>query len=269
VRDDLKRLSTTYVALVRAGVRELEHYRASVVIGLITTVFPLTMLAAWLSILGHGSIGGMGRNDFIVYYVALIVLREVCGTWITVAWDREFRSGHLSAKLLLPLHPVHHLLARQLARNGSIAVALLPAYAIAATFWPVLSVPASGWRFCAIACAVLLAAALNTFMALTIAMLSFWSTKTTGFYQLWVGAGLFLSGWVAPTQLLGRNLHWLAGVLPFRYTLGFPASLLSSSGGDGGALYGLAVAIVWTLVFAAGYAILWRSGIKRYEALGA
>ena len=75
-----------------------------------------------------------------------------------------------------------------------------------------------------VAAAVVLGYVLSILMASTVALAGFWTTQTTNLWMLWWGLGSFASGWVAPLELLPDWLRTLALVLPFRSTLGFPAS---------------------------------------------
>jgi ABC-2 type transport system permease protein len=62
------------------------EYRIAVVIWLFTMMLPLIMMAAWLSMTEGGPIGRFGRGDFIAYYLAAVLIRNITGVWII--WEQ-------------------------------------------------------------------------------------------------------------------------------------------------------------------------------------
>ena len=53
------------------------EYRLAIFIWMVSMVLPLIMLAAWLSIAEGGPVGRFSRTDFIEYYVAAILVRNL------------------------------------------------------------------------------------------------------------------------------------------------------------------------------------------------
>jgi len=62
-------------------------------------------------------------------------------------------------------------------------------------------------------------------------------------------------------------LHHTAELLPFRYALGFPVELALGVE-TGSVIGGSAIAFAWIAAFIIVYALLWRRGIRRFQAVG-
>lgn len=77
-----------------------------------------------------------------------------------------------------------------------------------------------------------------------------------------------LAGQVAPTVLLPDAMRRMACVLPFRYMLGFPVEVLTGQLDAAGLWSGFAYQAAWLAVALALYTVLWRTGVKRYSAVG-
>ena len=86
---------------------------------------------------------------------------------------------------------------------------------------------------------------------------------------LWIGIGQFLAGWIAPLALFPAWFRQFASWLPFRSTLGFPVEILTGQLSWPEIRFGFLVTLGWILLFLAIYRLLWRMGLRRYEAVGA
>ena len=64
------------------------------------------------------------------------------------------------------------------------------------------------------------------------------------------------------------TVFFLANVLPFRYTLGFPVETLTGGLSRSDALAQLAVQYGYAAAAVLGAAALWRAGTRRYQAYG-
>ena len=105
-------------------------------------------------------------------------------------------------------------------------------------------------------------------MAARWAALAFFTESSIGVFEIWLGVFAVLSGYLVPLELLPRWLATIADVLPFRYMLGFPVEMLIGMSDRAAALRGLEaqwglVAILFALA-----AVVWRAGLRRFEAFG-
>lgn len=262
-------LARVYPSLLRVGLLKAIAFRGQVVLWLLTSLFPLIMLAAWLSVEREvGAVAGFGSAEFVSYYIAAAVVNHFTVVWASWDWDDDIRTGDLSVKLLKPLDPFHTHLADHLGIKALMGALLLPVVAVLALVLPALRFPIPPWVWLVVFAAVLAGFLLNLVMASAFAMLAFWSTQVRNVYQIWWGVGFFLSGWIAPLDLFPAWFRTVARVLPFRSSLAFPVELALGRLGARGVVEGFLVTLAWTAAFGAAYRLLWRRGLRHYEAVG-
>jgi ABC-2 type transport system permease protein len=266
----MRKLGQVYGALLRANWGLVMEYRAQALLWIISFLFPLIMMNVWLAVVDEaGPLTGWGQADFVSYYVGVALMNYITVAWVTWDWDEDIRTGSLSVKLLKPVDPVHHLVTQELSWKFFTIVFLLPVIAAVAWASPLVSYPLTPLSLIACALAAITGFLINFLMNSMFGMISFWSTQSSNLEQLWSGGGMFLSGWIAPLALFPPTLQTLAVILPFRYTLSFPVEILMGrlTGPEIG--WGFAASGIWILIFFILYRLLWRLGIKRYEAVGA
>ena len=254
--------------LVRASLQVALTYRGRMVLWVLSGFFPLLLMAVWLTVVAEsGPPAGWTSGDFLSYYAAAAVMWHLSGSHVVWEWDADLRSGDLSAKLLRPVHPFLQYACADVGHRVVLLAGLLPVLAVAALLVPGLDLALGPVQLLLLLPAVAVAYALSLLMASTVALLGFWSTQTTNLWMLWWGLGSFVSGWVAPVELLPTGLQDLARALPFWATLGLPVELATGRLEGVDAVRGLATALVWTAAFAAVYVVGWQRGVRRHQAV--
>lgn len=266
----LPELLRIYPALLRAGWARALEYRAQLALWLLSSVFPLVMMAAWLAVVAEaGPVTGWGEADFLSYYVASALVYQVTFSWIIWEWDEEIRTGNLSPRLLKPLDPLHHFLSEQIGIKILTLLVLAPLVILAAWITPQIQYPLTPLRLATFCLAVIAGFGMNVVMGSAFGMLSFWSTQSHNLFSLWWGAGSFLSGWIAPLALFPPVIRQVAQWLPFRSALSFPLEILTGQISGPQIVLGFGITTAWFLFFWIVYRMLWRRGLRRYEAVGA
>ena len=116
--------------------------------------------------------------------------------------------------------------------------------------------------------ALILAWALRFFWGYWLALLAFWTARADALLALQDSLVFLLAGQVAPVALLPGALKTLAVILPFRYMVAFPVEVISGALSQTEMLTGFALQFGWTLLAIGLYAVLWRTGLRRYTAVG-
>ena len=228
---------------------------------------PLIYMFVWSTATGGETIGGLTSGSFVAYYLILVVVNQL--TYAQTNWTvgDEIRYGNLSTWLLRPMAPIFNVLSTELAgkvvyMSFTIPVALLLAYLLKPEFtltW------LNGLLFLP---ALTLAWALRFFWGYWLALLAFWATRADGLLALQDSLVFLLGGQVAPTRLLPPFIQVFSTILPFRYMAAFPVEILTAQLEQSEILVGFIFQGFW-LVFAIGlYGLMWRNGVRRYEAVG-
>ncbi|MBN1668044.1 MAG: ABC-2 family transporter protein, partial [Anaerolineales bacterium] len=76
---------------------------------------PLIYLFVWSTAAGGETVGGLSRDQFVVYYLALILVNQL--TYAQTNWTVGdlIRDGSMNIWLLRPLSPIYNALASEIA----------------------------------------------------------------------------------------------------------------------------------------------------------
>ena len=228
---------------------------------------PLVYLFVWTTAAGQGTTGGFGRDDFVFYYLCLILINQF--TYPVSNWTvgDVVRSGGFSTWLLRPVPAIYEAIGTDIATKMvcmpfSLAVTLVLGVVLQPSLTP--SWPA----VLTFIVALLLAQALRFALAYVLALLALWSNRADALLRLNDTLLFLLAGQVAPTALLPGVLQPIAMVLPYRYMIGFPIELLMGRLGRAEMLAGFGWQVGWLLAVVALHQLVWRRGLRYYTAVG-
>lgn len=263
-----RRFARVLAALWRLSLAEAVAYRVAVLLWILTASFPLVSLALWAGLAQDGPIGAYGRGDFVAYFVAAFLVRQMSASWVVWDLESQIRSGDLSTLMMRPVHPLlHHAMQNFAALPVRVALALPLGVAVLLLAGGLEAGPgAAAWLA---APAIAAAWALNFCVQLCIACLAFWLTASTSLFEVWLGLYLVLSGAAVPTSLYPAGLAEVVRVLPFHAALGFPVELVIGRARGSEIAAGFALQALWLAVFGGLAALLWRRGSRVYGAVGA
>jgi len=263
-----RRVLRAYPALLRVGFADIFAYRAELVIWLLTINMPLVMMALWTAVAATGPVGRFGQREFVAYYLGMLFVRILTGSWLVWELTMEIRQGTLAPRLLRPIHPLWAHSAMQLAAVPMRAVLVSPLLFIL-YFAAGERMPLHEPLRLAIVAASIAGSWLLLFLIMAIiGTLAAYVESALSIFDVWLGAQAVLSGYLVPLELLPPWVSHAARYLPFRYILGFPVETLIGLESTTRALRELGVqglfiagALVVTLV-------LWRTALKRFAAFG-
>jgi ABC-2 type transport system permease protein len=254
---------TTFASMVQ--------YRASLTIWMIGHVLePLIYLAVWSAVANSsgGRVGGFTTSDVVTYFLVFMMVNHVSYTWIMYEFEYRVREGHLSAALLRPVHPIHadiadNVTSKLMTFPFILAVAIGLGFLFQANWNPpalalLLGIPA-----------LCLAFLLRFLLEWMLALSAFWTTRVGAINQMYFLLLLFLSGQIAPIELLPQPIQWITAILPFRWMLGFPVELWMGRLTPMEMLAGLVAQAVWVALSLVLVRIVWRAGVRVYSAVGA
>ena len=258
-----------YPALLRASVQVALAYRGRLLLWFAGGLFPFLLMAVWLTVVdGGGAPPGWTAADFVGYYVAAAVVYQLTNSALIWIWDGDLRTGELAARMLRPVEPVHQYVAHQAGHAAVSAVLLIPIIAVVAVAVPGFDIELTAPRVIGALAATAVAFALATAMAAVCALAGFWTTQIANVWMLWWGLGAFVSGWIAPLEVMPGWLQSAGLVLPFRYALGFPVELLLGRLDAAEVALGFLLGLSWLTAFALLHRPLWRAGVRRFQVVG-
>lgn len=256
-------------ALWKLGVAEATAYRASLLVWVLATTFPLISLLLWRTVAEGGPIGDYDQAGFESYFVATFLIRQLSASWVVWDLDRQIRTGELNALLLRPVSPLAHhamlnLSALPLRTMLAAPIGLVVLFAVGG-----VAVAEDPLAWLLLIPAIALAWALNFVTQVIIGCFAFWWTEATELYELWYGAYLVLAGYAVPTSLFPGALATVARASPFHAALGFPVELAIGRLDLHAALMGLGLQIAWLIGLSMVAVLAWKRGLRAYGAFGA
>ena len=93
-------------SLFKVGFSEAVAYRAEFLVWMLSTTMPLIMLALWSAVAREGPVGRFGEKEFVAYFLATFIVRQLTGSWAAWQMNFEIRQGTLAMRLLRPIHPM-------------------------------------------------------------------------------------------------------------------------------------------------------------------
>jgi ABC-2 type transport system permease protein len=295
-RGRLAAVLRAYPTLLRVGFAEAVAYRAESLVWMLTNTMPLVNLALWSAVARSGPIGafgaatgrtpgggvvaggafGSGRGfdqaELTAYFLGALIVRQLTSCWVLWEMEREIRLGMLSMRLLRPIHPLVAYSAENLSALPLRAAFVVPIglIGLAVAGRDRLTHDPLAW---AVLPLCLVGAWLINFLANTLmGTLNFFFDKALAAFNLWLGAYFVLSGYMFPIDFLQgpapRAVRTIRA-LPFYAMAGFPVEVLLGLRSRAQILESLTVQWAYVAALAAGTFVLWRAGVRRFNAYGA
>ena len=253
--------------LVGVNYAVMLEYRAELYLWALAGIMPFFLMGLWMQA-GHDTHLARDPASFARYFLAVFLVRQFTIVWVVWEVENDVVQGRLSPMLLQPMDPFWRYLAGHVGERFARTPFILALTVLFFLIYPQARfVPAAGALLLG-AAAMLAAFSLRFVMQYAFGMLAFWTERANAIEDLFFMLYLFLSGFLAPLELFPAAVRDFALWTPFPYMVYVPAQLLS--GGDVPNL-GRAFLIMgaWTGIFLLIYRTLWRTGLRRYSAMGA
>jgi ABC-2 type transport system permease protein len=264
----LRRTMAALPELLRIGAVEAIAYRAEMFIWMLATTMPLVMLALWTSVARGAPVGRYGERQFVAYFLATFIVRQLTGSWAFYQMNMEVRDGTLAMRLLRPVHPLWGYAAEGIASMPLRFLISLPVAIAAVVFVSSDSVTHDGALWAAWAVAVLLAWMITLLVNLLVGCTAFFTESSFKLMDVWLVFYFVFSGYLIPIDLFPPRLQAVVEWLPFRYQIGVPVELMTGAHSRGEACRLLVGEGAWVAVLAGATAVLWRRGVREFAAYG-
>ena len=269
-RFSLTTLATFYRERFAVAVSANVAYRGAVSIWIfVTLIQPLVFIVVWRTVAGAGETGGYTANQFVAYFLVMMVVDHLTFIWHMWEFEYRIRTGSFSPLLLRPVHPIHHDVCENVTYKLVGLVGILPAaVALAVVFDADLS-GTSVATVVAFVPALLLAMVLRFVVEWCVALSAFWLTKVSAMNAVFFSLFTFLGGQFAPLSVLPGWMQTVAALTPFPWTLAFPVEVMLGRRTGTELLVGYGAQLVWVAVAVVALRFLWARATRRYSAVGA
>ena len=264
IKATLRPLPTLY----RVSLADAVAYRGQALIWLLSTNTPLIMLLLWNAVAAEGPIGRFGQAEFRAYFLVTLIVRLLQGVWVAWEINMEVRDGSIAGRLLKPMHPFWSYAFENIAAWPVRFVMTAPVIAVAAYLVGKDQVT-HDWRQWALFPVALFGGwALSFTGNLAIGCLSFFWQSTLAIAEVWFGLYVVFSGYIVPIELFPPWAQAIVTKLPWAHIVSTPVRLVLGHDTFGESLTQLGEQWIYVAAFMLVGAILWRRGVRRYEAFG-
>jgi len=261
-----------YQRLWQVNWAEQWQYRANLVMYLLYwLVSPVVYLAVWTTIARtNGSVGGLTVNDFVTYYMTLLIVDQLTSEITIHTLAYKIQDGTLSGDLIKPIHPIlTQTLVYNLAFKALTIMALIPVWIVLwLLFQPDYSAVSLLNLLVALP-AVVLGFALSFLLGATLTCVAFWTTRVYSLSEFYWALAILFSGQFVPLQLMPKLIQEIATYLPFGMFKYVPIQIILGRMEWPEILRAYAVGAAWLVLAILLFNWVWRAGVKKFSAVGA
>ena len=262
-----------YKASFQIGLQHSLEYRFEFFVGIISTLFPiLIQVFLWYAIYsgtGQDSMYGYGFAQMLAYVAIAGAVGKFVVTGIENMVNDDIHSGGLSAFIVKPVRYIPFRLLQAVGQRFAATITMVVFTASAIVILAcTINFEVKLYAACLFVPALLLAMLLNFFIFFIVSISAFWLTEVGRFFHALQIAIMVASGGVFPITVFGDAYVAASRFLPFQYTSYFPISVMTGALSVSEILTGMLVQLVWIAILPVFANILWRTGLKRYVAVG-
>lgn len=262
-----------YRQVYKLGFKKAFEYRVNFYMGLISTVFPLTIqYFLWSGLFANsenGIVFGYTFIQMLSYSVFAALVTKIISTSFVYEVNMDIKEGGLAKYLVKPISYFKYNFMSYLGEKSGIIVS---ASILVIAIWGAVSMQGTGdfslYQLSLFFITLSLGIVLNFIIFYSICSMSFWMIDASGAIFITTLIGTIVSGGIFPLDIFSPKIQSILHILPFPYTSYFPVSILCGRIDGQGIVEGFALQIFWILVCSMMSKMLWKFGTKKYVAIG-
>lgn len=259
-----------YLTIFKQNIIKHFEYRVNNFIYLLVGLLPAVVnYFVWLAVYGEREeVNGFQRKDLFTYYLVMTILFYFIGGTINHTVSKVIRSGELNQLLTKPLHPIKNYIAYEQGWKASSLTFVIPVF-IALVVVLNLSIPLdSVEQVIYLIISIIMGAAIFSLWDMIIGMMAFFLQNTNAIDRLSRIVGSFLNGQSVPLALLPLWVVSINDWFFYRYTFALSADIIFRF--EFIELNALMLRqLMWVGIMYVFFLLIFKLGIKRYEAYGA
>jgi ABC-2 type transport system permease protein len=257
-------------AMLRVGFAEAVAYRAELFLWVLATTMPFIMMVLFSAVTADGPIGRYDQSAIIAYFLVTLVVRQVTTSWVAWQLGRDIRQGTLSLKLLRPVHPLLSYVVESVTTIPLRLLVMVPVFVISLFVIHSGSIAQRPESYALAVLAIFQGFCISVLMNLLIGCASFYLESATKLMDFVLVVFFVSSGYLIPVDLFPPLIRALVDALPFRYQLALPVELITGKYDHhlGEAVEMCLRQSLYTALFALLLSLVWRRGVRRFDAYG-
>lgn len=263
---------TIYQRLLQVNWAEQWQYRANMLMYLLYwLVSPIVYMAVWTTVASaNGSVNGLTANDFVTYYMTLVVVDQLTGNIVIHVFAYKIQDGSLSGELIRPIHPMlGNTLAVNLANKALNFLVLIPVWGVLALlFQPNFSAVTLPNILLALPM-IALGFSIGFLLSAAITAIAFWTTRAWSIHEFYFGVLIMFSGQFVPLHLMPQLVQDIARFLPFQFFIYTPIQIILGKLEAQAITQDYLLATIWLVVSYLLFTWVWKRGVRQFSAVGA
>lgn len=259
-----------FLRLVALDVTLTIQYRGDfIVMQVRNLVSPLISLLVWQAAVAAGAVLPVSDGYLATYFIFVSVVSMLTSSWTAHFLATSIRLGDLARWLVRPTSTHLSGAANNVGEKVVKLVLIAPLIAVfALVLRDRMQLPHNPVTWLLFGVSLLMAAAMVFSLDVIVGSLAFWFDEVDGFSWARRLVVSVLSGAVVPLALMPGWAASVVAVQPFRFTVSYPLEVLLGTV-SGSVATGFALQAGWTVVFIGASALVWRRGLRNYQAAGA
>ena len=262
-----------YCGIFRTALANQLEYRVNFISSFLFSLVPFGVNTLLWIAAARGNDGmPLGTEGIVTYYFTTLIVSNITSTTSIFRISDDIRLGNLSQYLLKPYnYALYQLMTDVPQRAVFVVMNAVPLAAIYALLRRYILPHPSGIsvsRAAIFAAFLLVGYLINFLVDFSISLYSFYFSRVSSLYTSIRVLRNISAGIVFPLMLLPDAPFTFLIRLPFAYTNYIPTTFLMGMLSERAALSCLSKAAGWALFLAAGCAVLWKKGMRRYSAYG-
>lgn len=262
-----------YLACFSTGLKAGFEYRANIFFSIAGAISPIVIQTAlWTVLYATGSeatLFGFSRERMIAYTILAQLVSRLVRTGFEYDINNDIHSGTLDRYLVKPVgyfgFRLFSFIGDKCAQTIVMAVIIAAAvFVMSFAFGMNAGVTTISLFLAAVACAFIL----NFLIFWCVALCGFWLTEIGFLFEAMRIVIISLSGGIFPLSVFGTQAERYLSLLPFKFTIQFPAELLVGRVDSDAVIPAFTTALCWMIALTLLGQLIWRRGIKKFAAVG-
>ncbi|WP_028532797.1 ABC transporter permease [Paenibacillus sp. UNC217MF] len=262
-----------YFMAFRLGLQSSMAYRADFLLSLFSISFPVMIqFFLWSTIYsnsGNSEMFGYTFNQMIIYIIMAGIISKLSSAGFEYEIASEIKNGGLSKFLVQPINYFSHKICGFLgSKSFQTIIILIITFGLLIFLQISADMKLNPVHFLFFICAIFLSTIINFLVFFCFSTLAFWMTE--------VGSVFFgirylisiLGGGVFPLEVFGSTITNILQYFPFQYIIYLPINIISGKINFLEIMRGITIQVVWIIVMLIAANLLWKTGLKKYVAVG-
>ncbi|MBU0976706.1 MAG: ABC-2 family transporter protein [Patescibacteria group bacterium] len=223
----------------------------------------------WVAVYGDKKeINGFQQTDLLTYFLVMAILWYIIGGTVSKYLGSSIKDGGISAFIVKPIHPIlRYIFIEQGWKLGSL-ILIAPIFIVLLIVFNLKIPITSIEQLLFLLVSMILGATIFSLWDMIIGMCAFFIQNVDPISRLNRILFMLLSGQVFPVVLMPA---WMAGInnlLFYRYTFAFSADIIFTPD-EINLPFMFGMQALWVILIIIIFKLLYKFGIKKYEAYGA